>query len=86
MKDMENHTTNNWMLDEIAAAFKKHGFELTPSVTKLVNELAVQKMNYGRSVIAQLVTKGIKTYPKLNADLKRKIIEVGGHPTEIHKF
>ena len=80
-------TSTNFMLDDIIDAFEKHGIDNDD----LIKELTVQKIEYGRSCIAQLLCKGgqviqtMKNYHKeLDGQMQQKITEVGGEPREIN--
>jgi hypothetical protein len=80
-------TSKNWMLDEIIASFEKH-YNYTPSNEDLINELAIQKIEYGRICLMQILakrsdlSKSIKDdWEKLDTELKNRINELGGKPT-----
>jgi len=79
-------TQTNYMLDNIIEAFEKRGIN-NNSNDELIKELAIQKIEYGRTCIAQFLAKGgqnLQTmngyWEKLDAELQNKIVEVGGEP------
>ncbi len=72
-----NTSSTNFMLDDIIDAFN----EKLPD-DELIKKLTIQKIEYGRTCIAQLQCKG--TYSELDKDLQLRIYELGGKPIEIH--
>jgi ribosomal protein L15 len=81
-------TSSNWMLDEILDTCRSHGVKNE----KLTDELFIQRVEYGRICIAQLLAQGGQTiqsmkeyYKKLDSNLKEKITKAGGTP-QGHKF
>jgi hypothetical protein len=82
-------TQTNYMLDDIIKAFEKRGIN-NNSNDELIKELAIQKIEYGRTCIAQFLAQGGQTRQtmngyreKLDTELQKKIIEVGGEPKKI---
>jgi hypothetical protein len=85
----EQSYSTNWMLDNIIEAFEKRGIN-NGSNDDLIKELAIQKIEYGRTCIAQFLAKGGQTrqtmngyWEKLDTELQSKILEVGGEPKKI---
>lgn len=79
----EKMTTENYMLDEVIKLCMSHGV----ANKELINKLAVQKIEYGRTCMAQIVAKtngipdSIKNYHDvLDEQLQKKIKECGGTP------
>ena len=77
------------MLDDIIEAFEKKGLN-NSSNDELIKELTIQKIEYGRNCIAQFLSKGGQTrqtmngyWEKLDTELQKKIVEVGGEPKKI---
>jgi hypothetical protein len=80
------YKTKNWMLDEIIESFEKNQ-NYDPSNDELINELAIQKIEYGRICLMQILakrsdlSKSIKDdWEKLDTELKNSINELGGKP------
>lgn len=83
--------SENWMLDEVIKTCneycnEKEYYDIKDRAVKI---LTIQKIEYGRICIAQLLAKGGQTlqtmngyYNKLDAELQKKIIEIGGIPRE----
>jgi len=78
--------STNWMLDDVVMSFKKRGIN-TDFNNGLFKELTIQKIEYGRTCIAQFLKQGAQNsqsmhayWEKLDAELKSKIVEVGGEP------
>ena len=80
---MDATGTKNWMLDEVIETFKQ-GL----NQEELINKLAVQKIEYGRTCIMQFFTMtGGKSlidvdayFRYLDSALEERIIELGGTP------
>ena len=82
-------TQTNYMLDDIIEAFERQGIN-NNSNDGLIKELAIQKIEYGRTCIAQFLAQGGQTrqtmngyWEKLDTELQKKIVEVGGEPKKI---
>jgi hypothetical protein len=78
----KSHSTN-WMLDNVIEAFEKSGIN-NGANDELIKELTIQKIEYGRTCIAQFLAQGGQTrqtmngyWEKLDAELQKKIVEVG---------
>lgn len=74
----------NFMLDDVIETCDAHWEEKDVMILKLT----IQKIEYGRICIAELLAQGGETvqsmknyYQKLDAELQDKIREVGGKPT-----
>lgn len=81
--------STNWMLDNVIEAFEKRGIN-NDANDELIKELTIQKIEYGRTCIAQFLAQGGQTrqtmngyWEKLDAELQKKIVEVGGEPKKI---
>lgn len=81
--------STNWMLDNVIEAFEKRGIN-NNSNDELIKELTIQKIEYGRTCIAQFFAQVGQTrqtmngyYEKMDAQLQNKIVEVGGEPKKI---
>lgn len=79
-------TSDNWMLDDVVKTYKNYWNHKD----KLINELTIQKIEYGRTCMAEIFSKirdGSKLiddeYNKLDLVLKNKIIELSGSPIDI---
>lgn len=79
-------TTQNWMLDEIIESFEKR-YNNSPSNDDLIKELAIQKIEYGRLCLMEILyrrsdlSKSIKDdWEKLDIELQKRINELGGKP------
>ena len=75
-------TQTNYMLE-------KRGIN-NNSNDELIKELAIQKIEYGRTCIAQFLAQGGQTrqtmngyWEKLDTELQNTIVEVGGEPKKI---
>jgi hypothetical protein len=87
-KNGQSYSTN-WMLDNVIEAFEKRRIN-NDANDELIKELAIQKIEYGRTCIAQFLAQGGQTrqtmngyWEKLDAELQKKIVEVGGEPKKI---
>jgi len=72
-------TQTNWMLDEVIDTLKE--FSITDD--ELTKKLAIEKIEYGRVCMMQVVGQadcGYEAYRKLDADLQALIIDLGGMP------
>ena len=88
--DENGHSiTRNFMLDNIIESFEKRGMN-NDSNDDLIKELTIQKIEYGRTCIAQFLAQGGQNrqtmngyWKKLDGELRDKIVEVGGKPNDI---
>jgi hypothetical protein len=77
--------TKNWMLDEVKKTLNK-GL----SQEELINELTIQKMEYGRICMCQILLSGQtrqeidKAFYELNTELASKISGLGGKPNDVN--
>lgn len=81
-KNEQLHSTN-WMLDEVIETYSNH-FE---QKDELIKKLTIQKIEYGRNCIAQILAQAGQTRQsmdyyckKLDGELQKRIEEVGGQP------
>ncbi len=80
----QSHSTN-FMLDDVIEAFDKR-MDNDGSNDELIKELAIQKIEYGRLCILQLMHTQhateylINSCKQLDEELQQRIIEIGGIP------
>lgn len=79
-------TQTNWMLDDVIETYNDHWNQKD----ELIKKLTIQKIEYGRTCIAQFLAQGGQTrqtmngyYEKMDSELQKKIVEVGGKPKKI---
>lgn len=83
-----NSYSSNFLLDDIIDSFEKKGINNGEN-DDLIIELTIQKFEYGRTCIAQLISKGGETaqnikdyYFNLDIQLQNKIVELKGNPVK----
>jgi len=81
-----NSHSKNWMLDDVIETYNNHWNQKD----ELIKKLTIQKIEYGRTCIAQFLAQGGQTlqtmngyWKKLDGALQKKIVEVGGEPKKI---
>ena len=79
-------TQRNWMLDEVIDLFEDYNVN-DDSNDDLIRQLTIQKIEYGRTCIAQFLVQAEQARQTMNAyweiidnELQNKILELGGKP------
>lgn len=84
-----NSHSTNWMLDDIIELFEKRGMNNGEN-DDLIKELFIQKIEYGRLCIIELLSFGAgdlnrfhDCFKNIDLALKNKIAEVDGSPKDV---
>lgn len=98
MKKSENNVpqgttvSTNWMLDETKSSFEANGLKSKGLHSKLINQVTVQKIEYGRMAIKQVLNSGktieqIRDYAeRLDVTLQGIIESMGGEAKQYAEF